>query len=970
MKNYDKTLRQIRVFISSSFRDMTAERDYLRDYIFPVIREKAAMRGVAVTALDLRWGIPDGTDLAETIEICLSEIDNSYPFFIGFIGSEYGTQPASEIYENSENLKERFHSIQNYFTNRLSITDMEMRYGVIDNSETKLKSLNALFFVRAANLSVIDRHPLSHQLKSDIESLADKYVENVEIELYNSLKQMGDRVLVTFDRILDAYFPISDGVTPADIERFHREATISELIRFYVPNLRELTEISDFVNGHTPHVLHITGETGTGKSALLAYYIHINQHKFKEQGIELFYRFVGHDPKIVSSDILETQFTEEIIACFGITLTPGAKLPAVSELLNRPEIKSKRLLFVIDDVSRMLNADNMFWLPTKLPNVKVILSSDTKFAFPKNIYGNNATLELNGLFNKESRQELIQKYIYNFHRRRLVSDNIRTILDWQMSSNPLALMTLLEELMSIGKFNSMDSIISHYTKSCNLQELLRCIVERYISTPNYEWVKDALGLITASLHGLSEHQIIELIGVPQIFWSGFFCSFRRHFFIRNGHISIGSNAMREAIKSFFTDDEYTECHSRLLPLFINPKNDREAEEFMLHTYCTGIYTTETFRFMSNPMIFSHLYQWEPQRVDIMWQNLYSLGYSPDALIIDSNDYDQQAESQTYANISNYYGQYVIQVLQLLNYMHLDKPALTMFDNYKKWGDEYGITAMDYIPVYSNVGGVCMSAGHFNKALEVFKEGFLMFSNEPGALFVRGYHDNLTPFDFGPGFWSWRFHDMAECCRLMGDYDNALTFYDKALDDCEDLLEIENSSTNIALIKSIYLHKCMAIQAKFGLDMSDRKLMDPEALQCLNKAYDLRFSDDEQENYRLLLRFLGYKFIADVMMANFQYVTANSYYNKTIEQHNKSDWHAHNSLIMATDFYNYALSFFKCGYQKETLSCLESALEYLKGYPEGYLHSKIYTLMSDYYNASGQSAIAKVYSIKAADLFQY
>ena len=74
--------RHIRVFISSTFRDMQDERDYLMRYAFPRIREIAAARDVAVTELDLRWGITqEESQSGAVVDICLKEIENSIPFF-------------------------------------------------------------------------------------------------------------------------------------------------------------------------------------------------------------------------------------------------------------------------------------------------------------------------------------------------------------------------------------------------------------------------------------------------------------------------------------------------------------------------------------------------------------------------------------------------------------------------------------------------------------------------------------------------------------------------------------------------------------------------------------------------------------------------------------------------------------------------------------------------------------------------
>ena len=51
--------RQIRVFISSTFRDMKEERDHLVKFTFPQLRKLCESRGVVWGEVDLRWGVTD-----------------------------------------------------------------------------------------------------------------------------------------------------------------------------------------------------------------------------------------------------------------------------------------------------------------------------------------------------------------------------------------------------------------------------------------------------------------------------------------------------------------------------------------------------------------------------------------------------------------------------------------------------------------------------------------------------------------------------------------------------------------------------------------------------------------------------------------------------------------------------------------------------------------------------------------------
>ncbi len=89
--------RVIRVFISSTFRDMQAERELLIKRIFPELRAICAKRFVTFTEVDLRWGITEEQAAeGKVLPICLAEIERSRPYFIGFLGERYGWIPAAE----------------------------------------------------------------------------------------------------------------------------------------------------------------------------------------------------------------------------------------------------------------------------------------------------------------------------------------------------------------------------------------------------------------------------------------------------------------------------------------------------------------------------------------------------------------------------------------------------------------------------------------------------------------------------------------------------------------------------------------------------------------------------------------------------------------------------------------------------------------------------------------------------------
>lgn len=84
--------RTIRLFVSSTFLDMQEERNILHLKVFPRIRQYCEDRGLSFFPVELRWGITEEEQFqGKVLSLCLSEIDNCRPFFIGLVGNRYGS---------------------------------------------------------------------------------------------------------------------------------------------------------------------------------------------------------------------------------------------------------------------------------------------------------------------------------------------------------------------------------------------------------------------------------------------------------------------------------------------------------------------------------------------------------------------------------------------------------------------------------------------------------------------------------------------------------------------------------------------------------------------------------------------------------------------------------------------------------------------------------------------------------------
>ncbi|XP_030607193.1 telomerase protein component 1 [Archocentrus centrarchus] len=81
----------VRVFISSTFRDMHSERDILVRSVFPELRRRAAPHCLYLQEVELRWGVTE-EESERAAELCLSEVCRSQ-MLVGILGERYGQVP-------------------------------------------------------------------------------------------------------------------------------------------------------------------------------------------------------------------------------------------------------------------------------------------------------------------------------------------------------------------------------------------------------------------------------------------------------------------------------------------------------------------------------------------------------------------------------------------------------------------------------------------------------------------------------------------------------------------------------------------------------------------------------------------------------------------------------------------------------------------------------------------------------------
>jgi hypothetical protein len=134
--------RSVRLFISSTFKDFDGEREILAKEVLPELRRRGAERGVAVSLVDLRWGVPRSeVEASKEVSACIREIGASHPFFLALIGRRHGTLATgaalSQLSDQDAWLKPKGNA---------SITELEVRYSML---KPNVLNPSAIVFARS-----------------------------------------------------------------------------------------------------------------------------------------------------------------------------------------------------------------------------------------------------------------------------------------------------------------------------------------------------------------------------------------------------------------------------------------------------------------------------------------------------------------------------------------------------------------------------------------------------------------------------------------------------------------------------------------------------------------------------------------------------------------------------------------------------------------------------------------------------
>eukprot|EP00002_Diphylleia_rotans_P023481 TRINITY_DN4621_c0_g1_i1.p1 TRINITY_DN4621_c0_g1~~TRINITY_DN4621_c0_g1_i1.p1 ORF type:complete len:2100 (-),score=412.11 TRINITY_DN4621_c0_g1_i1:48-6347(-) len=492
-----KTEGIVKVFVSSTFRDLKDEREYFTKIIQPPIELEAEEYGVTMIFLDLRWGVTDHeAKTGQTIYRCLEEVEKA-DYFVCILKSRYGWIPdRNNPNEWSTKTNEDFPWVKQYKI--ASATELEIRSAYFIPQPTAYRVFFYFSTQHDDNPDPIDAQK-QQVLKDEI-----IHEKGLTVHSFDDNESLGHLVKAHLIAALSKDFPMR----PKDLwdEQHYQAHFERKKTQFYVGDpdfvskVVKLIENRSRINSHPPIILH--GDAGTGKSALIGHLKESVKLISEFTGVMTSY-YVLASPE-TDSPMSVTRFIRNDLAAKikELDIEAASKIEMEGNLTDLVEIlghlSTTTFCIFIDDADLVRQSKSQVlptsWIPSSIPgNVEIVCTA-------QNAVDQFESISITPLSSKLIARAT-EKY-FEAYSKNLSEDEIALI-----SSNPLLgipghLRVVLSDLVQFGSYEELKKRMTDLSSSTRFDQLLGIVVRSWDDT--YGFASEILKVLGVSSIGMSK----------------------------------------------------------------------------------------------------------------------------------------------------------------------------------------------------------------------------------------------------------------------------------------------------------------------------------------------------------------------------------------------------------------------------------------------------------------------------------
>lgn len=607
--------REIRLFLCSAANDLSEERDYLIRRVFPEIRAACRRLGVRFTEVDLRWESGStNLDGARALRASLSEIDRCRPYFLGLLGRKYGEvlDPLRIVRDPAISID--YPWIEEAVLDGMSLLDMEMSYGLLQNEGPTGRGLVYQRSEReegSASGSSVESTGSADRLEGLKRRLA---ADGVPIQDFRDPAALGALVyndlLERINRDVGHLAP----QTPLQRERSLHAAFAMSRRRAYIPRPASLRALNHHVDSEAPPLL-VAAAPGRGKSSLLAYWGRGFRRRHPE--VLLVEHYAGVSEGSVGIAAVIRHLCEEI-ADMGDS---SEEIPTDPNQLRRAlrrwfgyaaetlERREERMVLLIDGIDQAgPEGIGLDWLPKKIdPRIRIVLSSNAEETVRSVDERGWQRIDIEE-FDRSEREALIARYLGEFHRE-IDAEQIAPIIKAPQAAHPLYLRTLLEEIRILSAPREIPRRIRELLGADDVEALFGLVLDRIEDDFSRRSVRSFLSALHVSTSGLDETEVSEITGLSRLTITSLVAGLDYHIVYRAGRLFFFHESLRHAVERRYLESEEERRETRLQvgDYFAGSEPNRRNALEALRAYALLGKTGRTTRFLARMEILLLIY---------------------------------------------------------------------------------------------------------------------------------------------------------------------------------------------------------------------------------------------------------------------------------------------------------------------------------------------------------------------------